>query len=98
MIVVDANVLLYAHNAESPFHDRARRWVEGALSGTESIGFSWSVIGAFIRIATNHRAFERPLTITQAVEIVESWFASAVAVVLQPGPEHWTVFRNLLRS
>ena len=98
MIVVDANVLIYAHNADSPLHARARTWLEAVLSGKDSIGFSWSTITAFLRIATNRRAIDHPLTIEQASSIVGSWFASPAAVVLVPGPNHWNILSALLQS
>jgi hypothetical protein len=98
VIVVDANVLIYAHNADSPLHTRARAWLEGSLSGKDSIGFSWSTITAFLRIVTNRRALDHPLTIEQAASIVGSWLASPAAVVLVPGPNHWSVLGGLLQS
>ena len=49
MKIIDANLLLYAVNQDSPRHDRARRWLEEALSGPETVGFAWTVLLAFLR-------------------------------------------------
>jgi len=78
------------------FHERAPSWLEATLLGTESLGFSWSTITAFLRIATNPRAFESPLPIEEAARIVDSWFESAAAILVEPGPNHWKILRGLL--
>ena len=47
MNLVDANVLLYAVNEADPRHDVSRSWLDAALSGQETIGFSWVAVLAF---------------------------------------------------
>lgn len=74
MILVDANLLLYAQNTSSPEHSKAKSWWDKQLSGTELIGLSWTVLTAFIRIGTNPRIFAHPLTLTLASNAIQSWF------------------------
>ena len=50
MILVDANLLIYAIDRDSPHHKPARRWLEGALSGSTTVGLAWGVILAFLRL------------------------------------------------
>ncbi|MDZ7811369.1 MAG: TA system VapC family ribonuclease toxin [Arhodomonas sp.] len=71
MILVDANLLLYAVNADLPQHARARQWWEQVLSGTEAVGIPWVVILAFLRLSTNPRIFERPLSVERAMAYVD---------------------------
>ena len=61
MILVDANVLLYAYDRSSPRHRLARRWFEGALNGDEEIRFALITLLAFLRISTNPAVYRRPL-------------------------------------
>jgi hypothetical protein len=96
--VVDANVLLYAVNPDAPLHERAQTWLDGALSGTETVGFAWSVLLAFLRIGTNSAVFARPLTVEEAIGIVELWLGQPAAVVVDPTPRHLAVLRGLLES
>lgn len=96
MTIFDANVLIYAHHQASPHHRTAKQSLETALSGTQTVGFPWSVISAFLRIITNPRAFERPLPMSQACGIVDSWFHADPAVYLEAGSRHWEIFQNLL--
>ena len=55
MIVIDANLLLYAYDPASPHHERARNWIEETFSGDEAIGIPWLSVAAFLRIATNSK-------------------------------------------
>lgn len=96
MKIPDVNVLLYALNTSSPHHDRARTWLEDALSGAEPVGFSWSVLLAFLRLSTRGQIFENPLPPNEAFDIVESWLAQPSAVVLEPTDRHLSILRGLL--
>ncbi len=96
MIVVDANLLLYAYNPSAPQHPQARSWLEGIFSGTEPVGLPWMSVLAFLRIGTNPRAYPNPLTIAEAVDIVSEWFAQPSVRVLEPSDRHWALLATLL--
>lgn len=97
MILVDANLLLYAQDADGAWHEAARAWWDGRLSGTEPVGLCWPVIGAYLRIGTNPRVFARPLLLEEALGQVESWLAQPCVRVLEPTRRHWSVWQDLLR-
>ncbi|MBK9428334.1 MAG: hypothetical protein IPN63_13390 [Gammaproteobacteria bacterium] len=82
MILVDANLLLYAVNRELPQRPGARAWVGGMLSGNESVGLLWIVLLAVLRLATSRRIFERPLTVEQANAYLDGWLSQAVVTNL----------------
>ena len=88
MIVPDANLLLYATDSTSPFHDAAREWWTGCLNGPVPVGLCHPVVFAFIRLSTHPRAFERPLSLTRVTRIVRSWSERQVTRTLYPGPQH----------
>lgn len=96
MILADANLLLYAYNADAADHAKAKDWLEGELSGSSLLCLSWQTITAFIRISTNHRAFLRPFSIEEAVKIVSSWLVRPQCRVLSPTDRHWEIFAELL--
>ena len=73
MIVPDANLLLYAYDEASPFHSRAKAWWSECLSGPESVGLVAVVLLAFIRIGTNSKVFEMPLSVAEATRHVQEW-------------------------
>ena len=96
MILVDANLLLYAYNGSSEDHAKAKEWLETVFSGHEPVALCWSVILAFIRIATNSRAFPRPLSRTEAAAVVSEWFNQPQTVVIGPGENHWVILQRAL--
>jgi len=96
LILVDANLLLYAYVPSSKHHEVARGWLETSLSNSERLGLSWVTILAFIRIGTNPRLLERPLSVDEAIKIVSAWLERPNVVVLNPGEKHWEILQNLL--
>lgn len=96
MIVLDANVLLYAYDSGSESHVRCKDWLERALNGEAQIGIPWQTLLAFVRISTNPRAFRNPLTIAAAVELAESWMARPHVVVPAPGARFWPLLKQQL--
>jgi uncharacterized protein len=98
MILVDANLLLYAENKADPNHARARDWWQEQLSGAELVCLAWVVVSAFIRIGTSHRAFPRPLSLAQATGRVQEWLDRPNVRVINPTRDHWQTFRSLLED
>ena len=98
MQLVDANVLLYAVNADSEHHAAARDWIEDALAGPGTVGFSWTVLLSFVRISTHRAIFERPLSVDEAIETCRSWLAQPSAVAVEPTTRHLDVLAGLLVS
>ncbi|MEQ8262078.1 type II toxin-antitoxin system VapC family toxin [Pseudohaliea sp.] len=96
MILVDANLLIYAINRDAPAHRAARSWWESALSGSEGVGLPWIVVLAFLRITTRHGILERPLTADAAIQFVDDWLAQPVVEMVLPRATHWATLRNLL--
>jgi toxin-antitoxin system PIN domain toxin len=96
--IPDANVLLYATDSSSAHHSTAREWVERALSGTETIGFAVAVLLAFVRISTNPRLLDAPLSVSASFDQVEEWLAQPPTGVLHPGRRHVAVWRELVEA
>ncbi len=98
MILVDVNLLLYAHNDRLALHASARKWWEEQLSGTAPVCLCWPVLTAFIRISTNRRVFQPALTVDQACQLVESWLQQACTRIIDPTIGHWEVLLDCLKS
>jgi len=96
VILVDANILLYAEDQLSPRHAAARSWWDAQLSKSSPLCLSWIVLGAFIRIGTNPRVFEHPMSLDQAVSRVQSWLDQPCTRIIHPTERHWIVFQKML--
>jgi toxin-antitoxin system PIN domain toxin len=98
MILIDANLLLYAYDASSAQHQRAHAWLSRVLAGPQPVRFAWMSLLAFLRIGTDSRIFARPLTIAEAEAAVASWLALPAVAIVDPGERHWTILSELLRA
>lgn len=98
MILVDANLLIYAVDRDAPHHKAARKWVEGAFSGSVTVGLSWGVMLAFLRLVTRPGILRRPMPPEAALEFIDEWLALPAVEIVVPGEAHWPVFRNLLKT
>jgi uncharacterized protein len=96
VIVVDANLLLYAYDPGSPLHKAAQKWVEEVLSGGEIIGIPWQTVGAFLRIVTNSKLPGQRISLNRAVEVVDLWFEQPNVRFLTPGERHWALLRQMM--
>jgi len=97
MRVVDANVLLYAVNTDAAHHERSVRWLDGALSGADTVAFAWVALLAFVRLSTKAGLFPSPLGVEGAMDRVDAWLGAAPAVVVEPTVDHQRILRDLLR-
>ena len=98
MILVDANILLYAEDELSLQHDSARQWWDLQLSGSAPVCLCWTVIGAFIRIASNPRVFENPLSGKETIARVQGWFDQPCTRLVEATERHWQVFQQMLND
>ena len=95
-MLVDANILLYAVDEASPFHDRASSWLTAQLNGDRRVGFPWISLVAFLRISTHERASAHPLSPEHAAGLVTGWLEPEVAWIPREGPGHARILTDLL--
>jgi len=96
--IVDVNVLLYAVDLSAKDHTTARRWLDRAMSATETVGLPTSVSIGFVRIATHPRIFRSPLTPRVAIDTVRTWLARPNVTVPHPTGRHLDLLTELLES
>lgn len=98
MILLDANLLIYAYDASSNHHERARVWLEEAIGTGTGVRLSWTTILAFLRVTTNPRAVERPLSETEACETISKLLEQPSVAILSPGARHWPILMKLIED
>ena len=98
VMLLDVNVLLYAHREGAPDHPRYRAWLEALLGGDESFAASELVLNSVVRVATNPRAFTPPSTLDDAFNFADQVRLAPNCVIVAPGQRHWAIFSRLCRG
>lgn len=96
MILVDANLLVYAHVTSMAQHPAARSWLDARLNGPAQVGLPWPALLSFVRLVSNPRIFEHPQPISKAWAQVEEWLTCPVVWIPQPTERHREVLGSLL--
>jgi hypothetical protein len=96
MILVDANLLIYAHVSSFPQHAQARSWLDTRLSGSGRVGLPWPSLLGFMRIVTNPRVFGRPESVARAWRQIRAWLEPETAWIPLPTDQHRDVLGKLV--
>jgi toxin-antitoxin system PIN domain toxin len=96
LILVDANLLIYAANSGVPQHEAARQWLDERLNGVARVGLPWPSMMAFLRLATNPRVFQRPMAMADAWSQVEAWLGCGSVWIPAPTARHAEILAQLL--
>jgi hypothetical protein len=96
VIIPDVNLLVYAHDSTSRRHAAARRWWEGLMNGSGSVGLAWIALLGFVRIATHARVIDNPLDVGRACSRVRSWLVRPQTILIHPGDRHADILFDLL--
>ncbi|MEE8584785.1 MAG: type II toxin-antitoxin system VapC family toxin [Acidobacteriota bacterium] len=89
MILPDVNILIHAHNLDSPLHQAAQEWWDSCLSGTQGVGLAWVTLLGFIRISTHRKILFRPLPVQGVLERVKSWLSLPHVHIPHPSDRHF---------
>jgi toxin-antitoxin system PIN domain toxin len=95
VLLPDVNVLVYAHRAESPEHERYAEWLQGLADGAEPFGLSELGASGFIRIVTNPRIWDEPSTTADALQFIAALRQRSSARLLTHGRASWDIFAKL---
>lgn len=95
-MLIDANLLIYAHVASFTQHHAARDWLDRHLNGFVPVGLPWASLLAFLRLVTNPRVFEQPEPIGDAWNQVSAWLACETTWIPQPTERHGRLLGGFL--
>lgn len=98
MLLLDVNVLVYAHMADRPEHRRIPDWLRDVADGDQAFGLADLVLSGFLRVVTNPRIFEDPSPLATALMFVEELRARPNRVDVRPGDRHWQIFAALCQQ
>ena len=96
MIILDANILLYAYDLQSEKYAKARAWVEEVFSEGTPVGLPWQTVAAFLRVVTNPKLPGDRFSAEEAARIVDRWLDQPNVRLLSPGDQHWPILKQML--
>ncbi len=97
VILPGVNVLIYAFRRDTPEHSRYRDWLDSVVNGEAPYGMSPRVLASVIRIATHPRVFANPGNLREAFAFSNALMGQPHCRLVQPGPAHWRIFREICR-
>ena len=98
MIAVDTNVLIYAHRADSPFHQAAVAAMDRLANSGQPWCVVWQCVHEFVAVATNPKIYRPPSTLEQCISEIENWLRCPTFRCIAEGPTHWANLERLLRE
>jgi toxin-antitoxin system PIN domain toxin len=98
LIAVDTNLLVYAHRADSEWHDRAAACIRELAEGRAPWAIPWPCIHEFLAISTHPSIWDPPTPPEAALDQVDAWIESPSLVLLAEGPEHWSELRAQIEA
>lgn len=98
VLLIDVNVLVYAHREDAPRHRKYRDWLEETIHGSEPVGAVDLILSGFLRVVTHPRVFQRPSPLDRALAFVESFRGAPAVVPVAPGDRHWSIFVRMCRE
>ena len=98
MMLMDVNVLVYAHREDAKDHSAFRDWLESVINSNTAYGFSELVLSGFIRVVTHPEVFEKPSSLEVACAFAQQIRSAENAVCLAPGRNHWDLFLRCAQS
>ena len=98
MIALDTNLLVYAHRADSPWHEPAARCVRELAEGRAPWAIPWPCLHEFLAIATHRRIYNPPSTSARAIDQVAAWLESPSLVLLGEGDGYFAELRAVVES
>ena len=98
MIAVDTNILVYAHRADSAWHQAADRVVQELAEGRASWAIPWPCLYEFFAIVTHPKIYQPPTPPAQALTQIDYWLESPSLVLLHEGDRFWDTLQPLVAA
>jgi len=97
VILIDVNILVYAHRPDAIDHARYMEWLQDALNSEEICGLSEVALAGMIRIVTHPQIYPKPTPVEYALNFAQELRDDEGTVIVSPGPHHWEIFARLCR-
>lgn len=96
MIGLDTNLLVYAHRADAPQHDRARAALRPAVEGELGpVGIPWPCLHEFLAVVTRP-LWSTPMPVGDALESLRRVLAGPAVEALAETVDHLDILAELV--
>jgi uncharacterized protein len=96
LIAVDTNILVYAHRADSEWHEAAVGCVRVLAEGRAAWAVPWPCLHEFLAIVTHARIYSPPSTMAQAIDQIDAWMESPTVTIIGESADHWSLLSRCL--
>ena len=98
MVLLDVNVLIYAHREDAPRHQEHLTWLKALIQSEHPYGLSDLVLSGFLRIVTHPSVFNPPSSMDKALAFTQELRDQPNCTIINPGPRHWEIFSRFCRT
>jgi toxin-antitoxin system PIN domain toxin len=98
MLLLDVNILVYAHRADAARHSRYRSWLKHVVATEPAFGIAELVLSGFLRVVTHPKVFQVPSPLDTALAFAEELRDHPNCILVSPGRQHWEIFTRLCRT
>jgi len=98
MVLLDVNILVYAHRQDASRHSEYLVWLEELVNSDQTYGLSDLVLSGFLRIVTHPKVFNPPSTMDKASAFVQQLREQPNFTMINSGPRHWDIFCRLCKT
>lgn len=95
MVAVDTNLLVYAHRADSTWHERADAVVQALAEGAAAWAIPWPCLYEFLAIVTHPKIYRPATPVADALIQIGYWLDAPTLVLLHEGEGFWATFRSV---
>lgn len=92
---IDVNLLLYASDASSPEHEKAKEFLGGCVTGREVFCLAWLTLMSYLRMSTHPAIFDRPLTHDEAARNIEALINLPHCRIIGEEEGFWDTYRKV---
>jgi hypothetical protein len=97
VVLIDVNILVYAHRPDAEDHRKYQNWLEETLNSGETCGVSELALCAMVRIVTHPQIYAEPTPIGLALQLADRLRTHDSSQVVSPGRRHWEIFSGLCK-
>ena len=97
MIAIDANILIYAHRADSEWNVPASSSVSELAESYKPWAIPWTCLHEFYAIVTHPKIYNPASTVEQALHQVNLWMRAPGLRIIGESSRHWETLSEIIR-